>query len=56
MLFGSLDQGMLQEEAPVPSTAQRGRRDGKSFMSQEKAVDELCGMFTQLWLESHLQH
>lgn len=53
MLFCSLAQGMLQEEPPVLSTVQRGRRGGKSLVSQEKAVCEPRGMFPQ---ESHLQH
>lgn len=56
MLLRSLAQGMLQQEPPVPSTAQRGRRDGKSLASPEKAVYEPRGMFPQVWLESHLQH
>lgn len=54
--FVPLAEGMLQEEPPAPSTAQRGRRDGNSLVSQEKAVYEPKGMFPQVWLESHLQH
>lgn len=52
MLFHSLTQGMLQEEPPVPSTVQRCRRDGKTLVSQEKAIYEPTGMFPRVWLES----